>query len=190
MTEIDSSGRRRPLRGVARTLHISPTDGTPTEIVCYRIFAGDELLFERRDTPEVVARLREQCEPLRAGQRATLGSGKNHDPDCASGPPASAEDLELRRSADWHRLNLRINEDLLEFGKFQRQFLVDSLAEIAAERDKAEARLQRQLAASEQRARTPLISAESLRELTHQIAPVVGEFVKVYRNIKGTNNGG
>ena len=186
----DENGRLRRGHG-ARNLTLTTP---PPELVVYRVYAGDDLLFERRDTAEKIASLRELCEPLKAGQRATLGVGRPSDPEIAPAGPPSADELVLRHSREWHRLNQDLNRDILEFGRFQREFIVDSCATIAAEREKREADLLGQISSLRQQlnqqpqARGPIITPEGVRAVSEQLGPVVAQ---VLTFLKGKpSNGG
>lgn len=178
---------RRP----RRTLYITPEDkDPPRECQVYRVYDGDDLLFERRGTPEEIAELRQRCEPMREGWRATLGSGKASDPEVSNGPPPTGDVAEARRAADWHKMHMRAAEDQLEFAKFQREFLVDNLAAIAAAGEKEAAKWRALMASREAENRRPLVDTKALQEFFTGAAPVVAEVFRQFRNFKGNNGNG
>lgn len=177
----DRSGRHR--RPQLLTTTATPVD----EIQVYRVWDGEDLLFERRGSAEDIRKLRSKCEPLPSSQHATLGRGTPADPQIATGGAPSAEESELRRAADLHELVMKMNRDTVEFGRFARTLVVDQLAELTAAREQEAARWRPLVQAQPVQPRRPLIDIGELKAGLAELAPLVGSIFAEIK--KGRGNG-
>lgn len=164
-----------------RRLHLEDT--TAKDVLVYRVFDGNELLFERRGTEEEIQHLRARVEPLQATWHATLGSGRPDDPEVARGG-ADEVTPEVRQSLaaarEIHELTMKVARDNLQMAEFIRVLVAETTRAVRLARDEEAAKWQEILHRVQTDTARPLVSADDLRRVLQDLPNLI-------KNIRGGN---
>lgn len=171
MTEEERYGRRR--------LRLAEGD----ELV-YRVWRDDELLLERRGTPEVIERVRHSFEPLRLGFRATLGNGKDSDPTVAEGVPVTtdpaqhAAQIAMANAQAMSELSVRMAKQAVDVFHFTKAVVEEAVAACRTAGQEERKQFQEILRAQAEANARPLINGAD-------VAQLLGSAGELIRQIKG-----
>lgn len=154
----------------------------------YRLYQGEELLLERRATPEVIEQVRRTIEPLRPGFHATLGAGKATDPVVAMGqletqdPASAAAAIAIANARAISELTLDMSRKAVQMFAFTKAVVEEATAAIRTAGAEERASFQKMLAAQAEANGRPLIDSNG-------VVQILGNIGEVIRQVKGPSNG-
>lgn len=169
--EDDRYGRRR----------VRLVDGD--ELV-YRVWQGDELLLERRGSAETIEKVRRVFEPLRPGFKATLGAGKETDPEVAQGkavsdnPAEQAAQLAIANAQAISDLSVRMAKQAVDVFAFTKAVCEEAVAAVRTAGQEERKQFAEVLRAQTEANARPLFSGGD-------VAQVLGHLGEVIRQVKG-----
>lgn len=150
----------------------------------YRVWQGDELLLERRGSAETLEKIRRTFEPLRPGFRATLGSGKENDPEVAQGKPTSdnpaeqAAQLSIANAQAIADLSVKMAKQAADMFSFTKAVCEEAVAAIRTAGQEERKQFAEMLRAQAESNSRPLFSGG-------EVAQVLGHLGEVIRQVKG-----